>query len=280
MKLVRAASLALAVSSIALTTGCATNDASLKNEWAALSVAWTGRTTALAKGITTLTTKVGALPKTAPGRATIDAAVKADIDAAAALTNDYASLKKEADEIFEHGTRDGEIESVERLKSLTASAGELDETIGEESRLIDEAKERAEKVAKEAAEAAKAAQIAATVRTALLAKIAKDGGGAEVMGLEFAPGKADLAVDRPTVVAALDALVVFGGACDDLRFEIGVEQPKGDDAKAAETLASDRAATLKKYLVDHKVDAAKIKSAVGRAGVETSVAVTVAKKCG
>jgi Fe-S cluster biogenesis protein NfuA len=141
-------------------------------------------------------------------------------------------------------------------------------------------KERADKATKEAADATKAASIAATVRTALLAKIAKDGGGAEVMGLEFVAGKADLAVDRPTVVAALDALVVFGGACDDLRFEIGVQQAKGEDAKGAETLASERAATLKKYLVDHKVDAAKVKSAAGHAGVETSVTVTVAKKCG
>ncbi|MFI5300603.1 MAG: hypothetical protein ACHREM_21160, partial [Polyangiales bacterium] len=248
MKIVRAVSLAVAVCSIAFTSGCAQNETSLKNEWTSLSVDWAGRTNAIGKSITALTAKVTTLPKGAAGRASIDAALKADQDAATALAVDFVGLKKEADEIFEHGTRDGIIESVERLKSLTASASELNETIAEESRLLDEAKERAEKTVKEAAEAAKIAQAAAAARATLFAKILKDGGGAEVTGIEFVPGKADLAVDVPSVVSALDALVAFSATCDDLRFELGVTSPKGADAAAAEKLAGDRATTLKKYL--------------------------------
>jgi hypothetical protein len=280
MTFARFTSLAVAVSSIALVAGCAQSETSLKNEWSALSMDWAARTASLGKEAAALAVKVAALPKDAPGRASIDAAVKADQEAVVALSADYTNLKKEADEIFEHGTHEGIVESVERLKSLSASAAELDETIAEESRLLSEAKERSEKAAMEAANAAKAAAAVGTARTALLAKIAKEGGAAEVAGVLFAGEKADLAVDQPSVVAALDALVAFAGTCDDLRFELKVQQAAGSDAKRAEALATERAVALKKYLVEHKVDASKLKAATGGVGTDTPVSVNVVKKCG
>jgi outer membrane protein OmpA-like peptidoglycan-associated protein len=241
--------------------GCSQTSSATNSHFEALSVDWGSKTASVTKNLATLQAKLDGLPKETIGRGAVQTALNANQAALKTLQSDYAKLKTEAAEVFNLGTDLDKDELIEHAKELGAQMNELGATIDEEKSMIGEAQEKAEKASKDARDAVESASAAAALdaaRTATLAKLASEGGDANFSEIAFIPGSAGFDLSKPGTQKALDALVTFAAACGRLRFElIGHTDHQGDD-KANQKLSEERAAAVKAYLVERKIDAASI----------------------
>lgn len=101
---------------------------------------------------------------------------------------------------------------------------------------------------------------------------AKGKGIADVPGIEFQIGTAQLDLTKPTTKSSLDAIVAFAGGCDQLKFDIIGHTAKDGDANVNQRLSLARAGAVRKYLLDAGVTASKIDKALGVGGTQPAVA--------
>lgn len=116
-----------------------------------------------------------------------------------------------------------------------------------------------------AAEAAKRAQAAADAAAAEAPPTvdATKAGDADYQAIDFKAGSDELALERASVKANLDALVALLNSCDPIQVEVEGHTSKVGDAKANKELSAKRAQAVTRYLIKQKVSPSKIKKTYG-----------------
>lgn len=104
------------------------------------------------------------------------------------------------------------------------------------------------------------------------AGFAKGKGIADVMGIEFQAGNAQLDYAKATTQPALDSIVTFAQSCDQLRFDIIGHTAKDGNANVNQRLSLAQAGSVRNYLLQHGVTATKIDRVLGVGGTQPSVA--------
>jgi outer membrane protein OmpA-like peptidoglycan-associated protein len=101
---------------------------------------------------------------------------------------------------------------------------------------------------------------------------ARGRGATEVAGILFQPGTAAFDTTTPSTKAALDQILAFANSCPELRFALVAHTAKDGDAALNQRLSDAQAQAVQQYLIDNKVDAAKITQAQGVGGSQPMIA--------
>jgi OOP family OmpA-OmpF porin len=167
--------------------------------------------------------------------------------------------------------------------TVTAAAADLQSGVADLRSQLDDATSKLTTLEQQAAAAPKAAAPTPTpaptpipMNTPAAAVIepgfAKGKGIADVPGIEFQMGTAQLDLTKPTTKPALDAIVAFAGACNTLKFDIIGHTAKDGDANVNQRLSLARAGAVRAYLLQAGVSGAEIDKALGVGGTQPATA--------
>ena len=81
-------------------------------------------------------------------------------------------------------------------------------------------------------------------------EVQKHGGSIQFNDIEFAPGTDKMSAEKPVTIAALKELVIFAGACPELRFDLtGHTSKEGGTTEKNQKLSEARATSVKKAML-------------------------------
>jgi len=225
----------------------------------AFAARWSQRVAELTQRHDQLTQRAQALPAGAAGVADLQsrlAAMKADLDA---LTQKVDASKEEAvGKVQERRSRLAEEAIARNTRDLQTATATIDGSLAEIEQQI---------VALEQTQAA--TQDAAPAAPASLTDPAfpRSTATADIDGIAFVAGTAQLDLRAPTTRPALDQLVAFASTCDQLRFSLIGHTARDGDERVNTRLSKAQADAVRVHLEGAGVAAAKI-AQVGGAGGE------------
>jgi outer membrane protein OmpA-like peptidoglycan-associated protein len=224
---------------------------------------WNRRAAELQDQQAKLFQRAQAIPADAPGLAETQAtlaAAKADIEA---MTAQIDAARAETDARVSERRR--------RLAEDALARNNRDLQLSYESlrARLDEASGRLDAIAQE--QGAKAAAAAPPVGFGDPA-FAMRAGKADVPGIAFVAGTAQLDLGAPTTKAALDSIVEFANRCETLRFTIMGHTARDGDERVNARLSRAQADAVRDYLEQAGVAKDKIEGVGGAGGMEPLVA--------